>query len=302
MEKTIIYTSNPNFVPNNLVEVHDFAVENNKFYSCVAKEGTEIYDLQPGAHILTTKGNHVYVLETHRGVYLNNAKKSNITGIVSVEYPFVDNKPKENKSKMKFTNKNISNKIKEMFIPTEVNDVKITMDGNICVLTDDGYVAIDNQNNLTAYPEEFVIDLPVFVISKPKNQVVVGDIILINNKYAKVTSVKDGKISAIGYNGCNKRVNIIKDFLLNTQNVRVVVSLAGNINGQINPMMLMAMLSKNSKKSLLPLLMMNQNNANLDINPMMLMLMNDNEDSSIQDFLMFSMINGKSINNLFQNK
>jgi hypothetical protein len=54
------------------------------------------------------------------------------------------------------------------------------------------------------------------------------------------------------------------------------------------------LLSKGKNKSMLPLLMMNQQGGALNINPMLLMMLQ--EDFDVKDFLMMSALNG---NNLF---
>lgn len=83
MIKSILYTSNPNFVPTTLEQVSNFAEENGKFLTCFAKEGSELYSVEEGAHILSSKGNHIYVLET--GGDYSYAKKSNIVSVVQVD-------------------------------------------------------------------------------------------------------------------------------------------------------------------------------------------------------------------------
>jgi hypothetical protein len=194
---------------------------------------------------------------------------------------------------------NFSDRLKGMFMPTEVKDVRIATDGNICVATNQGYVAIDAQNHLTSYPKELTLALPVFVMSKPKEALVVGDVLALDKSYAKVTAIKGEKISAISYTGAGKIIRTIKDFLFNQTMVRVVVSLAGNLGGQLNPMMLLA-LSKDSKmSSLLPFMMMNQNGGALAGNPMMLALLAGGDgELSTKDMLMMSMMGG---NNPFGN-
>lgn len=290
MVKTILYTSNPDFVPNNLEQVFNFAHETGKFYVCYAAEGSKVSTLEVGAHVVTAKGNNVYVLEvTEDNVEHPFAKKSNITNFVSVDYPFASKKSDCKKASVS----NMSNRIKEMFMPVEAENVRIATDGTICVATTQGYVSIDKDNNLISYPEEMTLDLPVFIISKPKEQLQVGDVIVTGKSYAKVIKINGNRINAIGYTGNGKVINTIKDFLFNQTMVRVVVSLAGNIGGQINPMLLMA-LSKGKNKSLLPLLMMNQQGGALNVNPMMLMMLN--EDIDAKDLLMMSAFSG---NNLF---
>lgn len=298
MTKTILYTSNPDFVPTNMDQVENFAEEKGKYYVCYANEDTQVGGLQRGAHVVTSKGNNVYVLAvTEENIEYAFAKKCSITGILSVDYPFCNNKPiLNNQSKM--TNnpiKGISTRIKEMFMPSEAKDVRIATDGNICVATAQGYVAIDNNNCLTSYPEELTLDLPVFIISKPKDQLQVGDVIALERSYAKITKIEGDKITAIGYTGAGKTVHTIKDFIFNQTMVRVVISLAGNIGGQMNPMLLLALSDKDDKNSMLPLLMMNQNGGALGMNPMMLMLLSGKGgDFDVKDMLMMSALSGNA--------
>lgn len=294
MVKSILYTSNPDFVPVNLDQVEQFADETGKYYTCYANEGTQVGDLTRGAHVVTAKGNNVYVLEVGDNTEFNFAKKCNITGIVNVEYPFCDDKPILNQHSVKTMPKNsikgISSRIKEMFMPSEAKDIRITTDGNICVATPQGYVAIDKNNCLTSYPEELTLDLPVFIISKPKEQLALNDVIATNGGYVKVTRINDNKISGIKYTGSGTTIHTIKDYLMNQTMVRVVVSLAGNLGGQMNPMLLFALSDKEDKDSLLPLLLMNQNGSSLKMNPMMLLMAN--KDLSTKDILLLSTMNG----------
>ena len=303
MIKSILYTSNPNFVPTTLEQVSNFAEENGKFLTCFAKKGSELYSVEEGAHILSSKGNHIYILET--GGDYSYAKKSNIVGVVQVDYPFGGKKPLVNATTEGVTKNTIagfSDRLKETFMPTEAKDVRVSMDGNICVATNQGYVAIDAQNHLTAYPEELTLPLPVFIISKPKENLVVGDIIALDRSYAKVTSIKGEKINAISYTGSGKLIRTIKDFMFNQTMVRVVVSLTGNMGGQMNPMMLMALANDgkkdNSLTSLLPLMMMNQQGGTIAGNPMMFALLAGKDGLSTKDMLMISMMGG---NNPFGN-
>lgn len=256
MVKTILYTSNPDFVPVNFDQVYNFAIENDKFYVTYINEKSELWNVHEGAHILTTKNNNVYILEVTEGNTERGAKKSNITGIVSIDYPF------EEKSQKAFT---------------EANDVRIAIDGNLCVKTAQGYISIDANNQLISYPEEFTIDAPIYLINKPKEQLQSGDIIYADNTYAKVNKIDNDKISTITYTGSNKTIRLVKDYLLNLSMIKVVVN---PIN---NPIMLLA--SKN--KNLLPLLMMKSST----INPLMFMAANGNID--IKDYLLMTQLNNK---------
>lgn len=289
MEKTILYTSNPNFVPTNLGQLINFADNNNKYYVCYVNNTSKLYNVEEGAHIVTTKGNNVYILQVTDGIEEHDfAKKTNITGILSIDYPFGNkkvNKPTTSVS-------SISTRLKDMFMPKKAEDIRISIDGNICVATNSGYVVIDKDNNLTSYPEEMTLDLPVFIISKPKDQLQVGDVIVTNSSYAKVIAINKDKINTIRYTGSGGTIRTIKDAVLNQTMVRVVVSLAGNINGQFNPMLMMAM--SDNTDNLLPLLMMNQTGDNLNMNPLMLLaLSKDNTD--MKDLLMLSALNGNTL-------
>lgn len=320
MNKFLVYTSNLPFMPKNMEEVINFAKENCKFRIASVELNETLANVKAGDNIITKKGNSIFViraiteslenLNDDNREYLDTLtreygmKKVGITSvdtIIKFETWCKSSKPiinSKNSNKMTKTSsiKGISARIKEMFMPVEAKDVRIATDGNICVATTQGYVSIDAKNNLTSYPEELTIDLPVYIISKPKEQLTVGDVIALERSYAKITKISGGKITAISYTGSGKTIHTIKDFLFNQTMVRVVISLAGNIGGQINPMLLLALSDKSDEDSLLPLLMMNQNGGSLGINPMMLMMLaNKGERTSMKDLLLLSAMNGGNI-------
>ena len=315
MVKFVIYTSNLPFMPKSMDEVIEFAKEQNKFRIASVELNPCLADIKAGDNIITKKGNSIYVLKAieesldnlspETQEYLDTLareyglKKVGITSvdtIIKFETWCKSAKPiinAKNNNKMTNSIKGISARIKEMFMPVEATDVRIATDGNICVATAQGYVSIDENNNLTSYPKELTIDLPVYIISKPKEQLAVGDVIALERSYAKITKISDGKITAISYTGSGKTIHTIKDFLFNQTMVRVVVSLAGNVGGQINPMLLLALSNKDDKDALLPLLMMNQNGGALGMNPMMLMMLADKgEGTSMKDMLLLSAMSG----------
>ena len=296
MIKTILYTSNPNFVPMSMDQVVNFAENNDKYLTCLAKEDTELFDVEEGAHIVTGKGNNLYVLET--GGDYTFAKKSNITSIMEIDYPF-NNVCSDETCVKAHSESNFSDRLMKTFMPKEANDIRISMNGDICVKTPQGYVAIDAQNHLVAYPEEFTCeDFPMYTMSKPKEKLEVGDIIAVGKSYAKVTSIKGDKINTISYTGAGMVIRPIKDFLFNQTNVRVVVSPAGNICGQMNPMMLLALSKKKDSSFLLPFMMMSQQGGTMNGNPMMFAMLAGKNNASIKDILMMSMASG---NNMFKN-
>lgn len=329
MVKFVIYTSNLPFMPKSMDEVIEFAKEQNKFRIASVELNPCLADIKAGDNIITKKGNSIYVLKAieesldnlspETQEYLDTLareyglKKVGITSVDTIikfetwcksVKPIIN--PKNVKKEMtKNSIKGFADRLKSMFMPIEAKDVRIATDGNICVETAQGYVSIDANNKLTSYPTELTLDLPVFIISKPKEQLTVGDVIATERGYAKIVKIDGDKIAAIGYTGSNKTIHTIKDFLFNQTMIRVVVSLAGNVGGQINPMLLLALSDKEDKNSLLPLLMMNQNGGAVGMNPMMLMMLSGKGgDFDVKDMLMMSAFSGNAnpFGNLFGNQ
>ena len=302
MVKTILYTSNPKFAPSNFSQIQAFAEENNKYLVCYVGEDNKLFNVAPQAHVVSSRGNNIYVLNVMDGqqdAEELGAKVSNFTA-VSIDYPF----GKKTSDRKDLSIKNFSQRIKDAFMPQEAEDVRIAMDGNICVATKNGYVAINENNELISYPTEMTIDLPVFSISKPMKELVPGDIIVRDHSYAKVTKISDNKITAIGYTGSGALVHPIKDFLLGQTTVRVLMSLAGNINQMgMNPMILALMTSSKKDKSfdsLIPLMMMSQNGGNLSANPAMMLALAGGDGLDAKSLLMMSYMNGGNMfGNLF---
>ena len=329
MVKFVIYTSNLPFMPKSMDEVIEFAKEQNKFRIASVELNPCLADIKAGDNIITKKGNSIYVLKAieesldnlspETQEYLDTLareyglKKVGITSVDTIikfetwcktAKPIIN--PKNVKKEMtKNSIKGFADRLKSMFMPVEAKDVRIATDGNICVATAQGYVSIDANNKLTSYPTELTLDLPVFIVSKPKEQLTVGDVIATERGYAKVVKIDGDKITAIGYTGSNKTIHTIKDFLFNQTMIRVVVSLAGNVGGQINPMLLLALSDKEDKNSLLPLMMMNQNGGAVGMNPMMLMMLSGKGgDVDVKDMLMMSAFSGNAnpFGNLFGNQ
>lgn len=267
MFKTILFTSNPNFVPMNLDEIYEFAQDNDKLYTCFAGEGTELYEVEKGAHILTTKGNNVYILGT--GSNYPHAKKQNITGIVSIDYPFGNKK-----------NCDIVNS----FTPVEANGVRLSYNGEVCVAAPNGYIAITKDNTLVSYPNNTTIEVPMFIIPKAKEDVNVGDIIYNNGDYLKVLEINGDEIKVLSYFGTSATIRPIKDYLFDQSMLHVLMT----PSGKLDTTMLMALAGKSSD-SMLTYMLMSQKK----VNPMMLMLLSGKKD--IKDLLLLSMFSNKKL-------
>lgn len=85
MIKQILYTKNPKNA-YNLNEITEFAESNNVYYTCMVNDDSDLFDVEPGTHILTTKGNDLYVLETSfRANAFSFAKPSSITEPVEID-------------------------------------------------------------------------------------------------------------------------------------------------------------------------------------------------------------------------
>jgi hypothetical protein len=320
MNRVIIYTSNPNFKPTSLEQLVAFAKGTPKFY--IAEVGLNAYlsDVKIGDHLVTKKGNDIYVLNTfdkpvdqlsgEDAAYVDeltrkyNLTKCNITSVANrikfetwcaTARPLLQKEEtnKTNKANMKNSIKNFAERLKAQFYPQQADDVRIAIDGNICVETSEGYVAIDDNFHLISYPSEMVIDVPAYTIARSFDQLKEGDVILRTKSYGKIKSIKDGKITVVGYTGCGSNVYPIKDFLLGQATVRVVVSYTGVVDGQINPLMLFMLSGDKKNDSLLPLMMLNQTGGNITQNPMMLALLAGKDDSfDLKDIMLFSMVNG----------
>lgn len=324
MNKFLIYTSNLGFTPKNLEEIVKFAKAHAKFYIANVELNAHLANVKAGDNIITKKGNSLYIIKALSDSLENlsqedrdyldtltreyNLKKCNITSVANTikfgtwcktASPLVNNNPTNNTEKKMKSNslKNLGSRIESMFMPVKATDVRIATDGNICVETANGFVAIDANNNLASYPEEFTLALPVYIMSKPKEQLAVGDIIATDRSYAKVTKIDGDKLSAISYTGTGRCIHLIKDILFNQTMVRVVVSMAGNLGGgTFNPIML-ALLSKeggdDKMSSLLPLMMMSQQNGAVSMNPMMMAFaLGDGKDSSLKDLMLMSAFTG----------
>jgi hypothetical protein len=313
--KILVYTTNIPFKPASLEDVIQFAKDERKFRIATVDMNGYLANVKAGDNIITKKGNSLFVIKTFnsnlenlneedatyiddltRNYNLTKCGISSVANIVKYETWCKYAAPLIKKSNNKENSmKSMTNRLKEMFMPQEAKDVRLTIEGVLCVSTKNGYVSISDNNELVAYPEEYTIDFPVYIISKPKEQLAVGDIIYNNGTYSKITKINGDRITALSFTGAGKIIHTIKDFLFNQTMVRVVVSLTGNLGGQINPMMMLA-LSKD-KSNLLPLMMMNQNGGNINMNPMMLMLMSK-DDIDMKELLMMSALNGQ---NLFTN-
>jgi hypothetical protein len=132
-------------------------------------------------------------------------------------------------------------KIKSQFLPTKVEGARLTYSGEVAVINPkgDGYVTVSADGELTEYPEIMVFEgLPVYAISRPVADVAPGDVIEKDGKFYRVVSKSGHKLTTVSYNATSRTVHSVKDALLGTSNINVVVSLLGSNANGINPLML----------------------------------------------------------------
>ena len=211
------------------------------------------------------------------------------------------------KTKKMTSNKMVSGLIdryKSQFFPEKEEYVKIAMDGAICVPVNNEYIGVKSDGSLTSYPEEFLIDVPVFSISKPQAQVMVGDIVKIGTRYGRVnTKNEDGSLKILYFSGVTGNTHEIKDMLLGQSLVRVLVNMFSfNESNGMNPMMLLAMSDKEDldMKSLFLMQAMSNgqgfgSNSINGFNPMMLLALSDKDGKSNDIFTtmaLMQMMNG----------
>ena len=218
------------------------------------------------------------------------------------------------KTKKMKDNKMVSGLIdryKSQFFPEKEEHVKIAMDGAICVPVNNEYVGVKSDGSLTSYPEEFLIDVPVFSISKPQAQVKVGDVVKIGARYGRVNAKNgDGSLKILYFSGVTGNTPEIKDMLLGQSLVRVLVNMFSfNESNGMNPMMLLALSDKEDLdiKSLFLMQAMSNgqgfgSNSVNGFNPMMLLALSDKDSKSNDIFTtmaLMQMMNGG--NSLFGN-
>lgn len=337
MNKYLIYTSNPDVMPKGMDDILKFAEEAHKYYFAKVKS-SNLANVGKGDHIISSKGNNLYIIEAlttadtkliesyeRRGMKRMNIKDAEKVQIVpfakwckyahgiaaTISAELSGKSTNKTSSKM---NKNslssLTSRLKEMYTPSEVSDVRIAQDGNICVETSKGWVTIGADGKLRAFPEEFTIgNFPMFAVCKPVSQIQPGDVLVLENSYAKVISyvAETGTIKAKSFSGSKKTLYTVEDVVFGQSTVKVLVNPAASLfgNGGINPMMLAFMNKKdggNGFKDLLPFLMMNNGGAfggsNNGFNPMMFALMKDG-DSSFEDLLLFMSMSNQGGSNPF---
>lgn len=201
----------------------------------------------------------------------------------------------------------ISEKFKSMFLPEKETDVRMSLEGTLCVNTgNNGWIGIKKGGELVSYPEEMTIEVPVYSINKPQNKVQAGDIIKNGRySYAKVLEVKEnGQLRVLSYSGYTQNKKEIKDFVMGQSMVRVVINMFNfdSNDGGFNPMMLaLAGDGDIDAKTLMLMQMMPGTKGTMQgMNPMMFLLLDKENNSSDMLSTMCLMQMMQSDNNPFK--
>nr|DAI06417.1 MAG TPA: hypothetical protein [Crassvirales sp.] len=238
-----------------------------------------------------------YAAREQNGITLKDIIIDTING-AKVSNNQLNNNQKSNKMEKKSVFSSFIEKYKSQFIPEKEESLKLSMDGNICVPIGSEYVGINADNELISYPTEMCMDVPVYIISKPFNQVQVGDIVKLNNSFLKVLRKNDnGTLQCLSFSGYSSNRREIKDFMLGQALVRVVVNMfSGMTTNGFNPMMLALANNENmDMKDLMMMQMMQGNGAGFNPMMLMMMMMDKGGDSSMfETMMMMQMMGGQN--------
>lgn len=208
----------------------------------------------------------------------------------------------------------IMSKYTGQFIPEKEDEVKMSLNGLLCVPQDGEYIGVQG-DNLVSFPEEMTLPIPVYSIVKTNSAIVAGDIIKNGRSYSKVLNVNaDGSLKILSFTGYTHNKKPITDFIMGAATTRVLINMFNfDEKSGFNPIFFaMANGDTIDVTSLMMLSMTPQgkdlfSNAGGGFNPMMLWMLDKNRQESGQGmdmmtmFMMSSMMGGKNpLGNVFQ--
>ena len=258
--------------------------------------------------IISSKSNYIELINVAiNGISIDHGNATRpIVNKVATTYADVP----ATKTKKMTNNKMVSGLIdryKSQFFPEKEECVKVSMDGAICVPVNGEYVGVKSDGSLTSYPEQFLIDVPVFSISKPQAQVKVGDIIKVGTRYGRVNAKhEDGSLKVLYFSGVTGNTHEIKDMLLGQSLVRVLVNMFNFSENNMNSMMLLALSDKEDldMKSLFLMHAMSNGqsfggNSVNGFNPMMLLALSDKDNKNNDIFTTMALMQIMNSGNSF---
>lgn len=225
------------------------------------------------------------------------------------------NNSKSMESKKNSMFSGILSKYTAQFMPEQETGVRMSLDGALCVKTDDDeWTGVDSKGDLTNYPEAMTIEMPfIYSIAKPNNKIQQGDIIKSSSRsYGYVLGVNaDGTLKIQSFSGYAHTKKAIKDAVMGQATTKVIVN-PFNFDDScgFNPMMLaLANGESFDVESLMALSMTPQgknlfNNTGGGFNMAMLWMLDKNKkqgsNGGVMEMLMMSQMLGGG-NNPFAN-
>lgn len=202
---------------------------------------------------------------------------------------------------------NYVERMKSAFVPQVDNQARMAMDGTVCVRTNtaNGKEWLGFKNGeAVAYPEEMLIDVPVYTIAKTIDQVKAGDIVkATSSTYARVEKIEGNQVYSVSFGGNMRKNTPVTDFLTQQKTIRVVVNPFGGFAGDMNNNMMMLMLLDGKEGDLAEVMMlasMMQGTTNpfgnIMSNPMAMMMFMKGEGGSSKDFLTMMMLQNCGFN------
>ena len=197
---------------------------------------------------------------------------------------------------------NIMGKLK--FGKIQTDEIAYSMQGIAYKTKDGDYVCYNTETDDLLNVNQMTFNIPIIVMPLPKKDLKVGDIIQHNNQFVIIKEISDKGIKIIKPNEQEMAVIIPMksifgfDFYSKVVNIFENASIEANPDNPFGNMLPLLMMSDNENTdSLLPMMMMMNNNK--DINSMLPLLMmgnKENTDSLLP--MMMMMNNSKDINSM----
>lgn len=306
-------------------KLNAYEISKKRHYGYVCDDDVKIGDIitgHCGDHVYDTPMQVIDIKQANsRTVYNVNGERVSLKNLnvdsingksITKEENQINNNFLNNKEMKKANNMfaGIADKYKSQWIPEREDGVKMSMDGTMCIAVGDEYIGMKSDGTLTSYPHEVLIDIPVYSINKPSNQVQIGDVIKNGNSYGRVMMKNpDGSLKILSYTGYTHNKQEVQDFLLGQAMIRVLVNVFNFDAGGFNPL-IFALSDESSDfdiKDMLMLQMMTGNNnmfggSSNGMNPLMLMALTgkgDGENSDMLNLMIMSQMMGG--NNPLQN-
>jgi hypothetical protein len=132
----------------------------------------------------------------------------------------------------------IADKFRSQYSPVLEDGVKMSSDGTVCVAIGGEYIGMKPDGALTSYPHQMLINIPVYSINKPSDQVQIGEIIKTGNQYGRVMMRNpNGSFKIQSYDGYTQDKYEVQDFLLGQSMTRVLINVYSFEANGFNPVL-----------------------------------------------------------------